>query len=127
LDGTPPPGTLVDIGGVEGKVTVITGGASGIGLATARSLVARGARVGLVDIDTDAVEAAAASLGEAAMGITGDTTDGNVIATALQSVEDRFGGIDVVMAGAGVSGWGPVLEMEPERWERTVEINGGCC
>jgi NAD(P)-dependent dehydrogenase (short-subunit alcohol dehydrogenase family) len=104
-------------------VAVITGGASGIGLSTGRSLVARGVRVGLVDIDAEAVEAAAASLGDAALGIAADTTDRDAISAALGRVADHFGGIDVVMANAGVSGWGPVLEIEPERWERTVEIN----
>jgi NAD(P)-dependent dehydrogenase (short-subunit alcohol dehydrogenase family) len=102
---------------------VITGGASGLGLGTARALVGRGATVGLVDIDGDAAHAAAESLGEAAIGIAADTTDREAIGAALDSVAARFGGIDVVMAGAGVTGWGPVLETEPDRWERTVEIN----
>jgi NAD(P)-dependent dehydrogenase (short-subunit alcohol dehydrogenase family) len=104
-------------------VAVITGGASGIGLATARALVARGAAVGLVDIDADAAHAAAESLGEKAIGIPADTTDREAIRTAVETVAGRFGRIDVVMAGAGVPGWGPVLETEAERWERTVEIN----
>jgi NAD(P)-dependent dehydrogenase (short-subunit alcohol dehydrogenase family) len=123
LDGTPRPGTLVAIGALEGKVAVITGGASGLGLGTARALVAPGARVGLVDINAEAVQAAAHSLDESAVAIAADTTDRSAITAALDELAASFGRIDVVMANAGVSGWGPVLETEPESWERTVEIN----
>lgn len=108
---------------VAGKVVLITGGASGLGLATGQQLAARGARIALVDLFADQVTEAAGSCGPDALGLVADITDGAAVTAALQQTADTFGRVDVVMANAGVACWGPVLTIDPERWERTLEIN----
>jgi NAD(P)-dependent dehydrogenase (short-subunit alcohol dehydrogenase family) len=106
-----------------GQVVVVTGGASGLGLATARALAGRGARLALIDIDDQAVRAAAGSLGGEAIGIAADISNTREIAAAAEEIVARFGSIDVVMAGAGITGWGPALVIDPNVWERTIETN----
>jgi NAD(P)-dependent dehydrogenase (short-subunit alcohol dehydrogenase family) len=112
------------VGGVSGGgVVVITGGASGLGFATAKVLTGRGARVALIDRDADAVHAAAQSLGGDTLGIATDICDAAAVADAIAHVSDRLGAIDVVMAGAGITGWGPALLIDRTEWERTIETN----
>lgn len=104
-------------------VVVITGGASGLGFATGKALTGRGARVALLDRDADAVHAAAQSLGGDTLGIAADICDAAAVAEAIAHVNDRLGAIDVVMAGAGITGWGPALLIDRTDWERTIETN----
>ncbi len=108
---------------LEGKGVLITGAASGIGLNTARGLVARGARVAVVDLDAQAAESAAAELGGDCFGLGADITDREAIASAVDSAAGRLGGLDVVVANAGVGWIGTALEIDPDVWERNVEIN----
>lgn len=108
---------------VAGQVIVVTGAASGLGLATARTLSRRGARLALVDVDTGRVEQAAASLEGEALGLGADVSDVTQVDAAMERAASHFGRIDTVMAGAGVTGWGPVLDVAAEVWERTIEIN----
>lgn len=108
---------------VAGKVVLITGGASGLGLATARQLAGRGARLALVDLDAEQVTEAARSLGSGALGLVADVTDRDAITAALRQTADAFGRVDVVMANAGVAHWGTVLMTDADRWERLLEIN----
>lgn len=107
----------------SGKVIAVTGGASGLGLATARELSRRGARVAVIDRDAQAGEAAIAGLSDAAMAVTADITDAEAMRQAFEQIVARFGALDVVMAGAAISGWGPVLVSERQAWERTLETN----
>jgi NADP-dependent 3-hydroxy acid dehydrogenase YdfG len=106
-----------------GAVVVITGGASGLGLATAKALTSRGERVALIDRDADAVHAAAQSLGAETLGVAADICDAEAVTDAIGQIVDRFGAIDVVMACAGISGWGPALLVDSAYWERTIETN----
>jgi NAD(P)-dependent dehydrogenase (short-subunit alcohol dehydrogenase family) len=108
---------------VAGKVVLITGGASGLGLATAQQLAARGARLALVDLNAEQVTEAARTVGSGAIGLVADVTDRAAITAALQQAADTFGRVDVVMANAGVAHWGTVLMTDPDRWERLLEIN----
>lgn len=108
---------------VSGKVVVVTGAASGLGLGTARALASRGARLALIDVNADAVALAAESIGGDALGVVADISDADVIGKAMARVADRFGAIDVVMACAGITGAGMVLQVDPALWERTIEIN----
>lgn len=110
--------------GCEGRVVVITGAARGIGAATARLLIERGARVALLDRDEQAVARLAAELGPRARGVRADVTDRAGRVSAMQTVVAVFGGIDVVVANAGVSGpCEPIATIDSDAFEQVVEIN----
>ena len=103
---------------------MITGGARGIGAATATLLVARGARVVLVDLDDQPLRELVQSLGEDnATSILGDVTElGDMQAAVAHGVE-RFGGIDVVIANAGIATYGSVATVDPLMFRRLIDIN----
>jgi NAD(P)-dependent dehydrogenase (short-subunit alcohol dehydrogenase family) len=108
--------------GIDGRVVLITGGARGIGADAARRLHARGARVALVDRDAAALAATASELGAAAF--EADVTDRDALEQAVAGTVDRFGGIDVVVANAGISGEpAPVTRIDPDEFERVIEVN----
>jgi NAD(P)-dependent dehydrogenase (short-subunit alcohol dehydrogenase family) len=90
---------------LQDKIALITGGESGIGLATARLFVAEGARVHLAGLSADKLKAAAAELGPASAdwSVT-DVTEEPQVAAALRQTADRFGGLDVIFSNAGISG-----------------------
>src|SRR4051812_15869072 len=85
---------------LEGKVAVITGGNSGIGLATAKAFAAEGAAVAIVGRRRDAVDAAVEGIGRGAMGIVGDTADLATHENVMTSVRKRFGRLDIYIANA---------------------------
>jgi NAD(P)-dependent dehydrogenase (short-subunit alcohol dehydrogenase family) len=110
----------------EGKVVVVTGGASGIGLALARAFAARGARLALLDLDGAAAEARAAELaagGGEALGLCCDVTDDGACAAAIAAVRSRFGGVDVLVNNAGITARDSVLAMEPAAVRRVMAVN----
>lgn len=115
--------TILRMGDLDGSVAFVTGAASGLGHGIAVALAQRGARVALVDLDPDRVEAAAAAIGEQALGIAADVSDRAALDRAVAATVERFGAIDVVVANAGVVGSGLVATIDPERWERTIEVN----
>lgn len=88
---------------LSGKVAVITGGNSGIGLACAQAFAAEGARVAIVGRRQDAVETALASIGPDAMGFVGDVADLAMHDRLLTAVKARFGAIDIYVANAGTA------------------------
>jgi NAD(P)-dependent dehydrogenase (short-subunit alcohol dehydrogenase family) len=109
---------------LSGKVALVTGGARGIGFATAQELVARGARVVIVDVHEDAVEQAAGRLGADALGLAADVTDRDALDGVVEQVVERFGGLDVLVANAGIASRGATtLAAEPEQFERVIEVN----
>ena len=110
---------------LHGKTALITGGAQGIGLGLAQALDARGARLALVDIDAEQVGEAAARFGsERAVGLAADVTNTTAIQSAVEATKERFGGIDVVVANAGIA---PTVAttrvMNPTEFERVVEVD----
>lgn len=109
---------------LQGKVALVTGAARGIGLETARLLHARGASVVVNDLDPEATERAAAAVGERAIAAPADVTDAEAMAGAVQVAVESYGGLDVVVANAGI---GPppatMLTMDAGLFERTLEVD----
>ncbi len=110
-------------GRLERKVALVTGGASGIGAATARQMLAQGASVALADLQTELGNKLVAELGERARFYTHDVTREADWKRLIASVEADFGGIDVVMNGAGISVPGPIDEVSYEDWQTTMRVN----
>jgi NAD(P)-dependent dehydrogenase (short-subunit alcohol dehydrogenase family) len=105
------------------EVVVITGAARGIGAETARRAAAAGARVALVGLEPEELERVAAQCGPDAAAFECDVTDWDALERAVQGAVERFGGVDVVMANAGIAPAGMVRSIDPAAFERTVEIN----
>ncbi|MEA2168169.1 MAG: hypothetical protein QOF76_1469 [Solirubrobacteraceae bacterium] len=106
---------------LSGRVVAITGGARGIGLATARALTAGGAKVAIGDLDTDATTAAAAGAG--VFGAQLDVTDPASFAAFLDAVEKELGPLDVLINNAGIMPIGPFLDEKPETAAKVFEVN----
>jgi NAD(P)-dependent dehydrogenase (short-subunit alcohol dehydrogenase family) len=110
---------------LPGKVVAITGGARGIGRATAATLVARGARVAIGDLDAALAERVAAELGGGVIGLQLDVTSRDSFAAFLDDVEHRLGPLDVLVNNAGIQ---PIGEFARERdavTERVLDVNLG--
>jgi NAD(P)-dependent dehydrogenase (short-subunit alcohol dehydrogenase family) len=100
----------------EGMVAVVTGGASGIGEATARALRDRGAKVAILDRNVDTTLADV-------LAIQCDVTDAATVERAIAKVVERFGGIDVLVNNAGIGAIGNVAENSDEEWTRVLDVN----
>lgn len=113
------------VGRLEGKVAFVTGAGSGIGAACARRFADEGARLAGFDLTDAPLEdwQAAAARSAGALYLQGDVRDEATVASALQTVRDRLGRIDVVVNAAGVAGGGPVHLAPTEEWDRVVDIN----
>jgi len=108
---------------ISGQVVFVTGAARGIGATAAKQLAARGAKVALVGLEPDELAKVAAECGPDAAWFEADVTDTAAIEAAVQGAVERFGGIDVVIANAGIATGGSVLNIDPAAWERVVEVN----
>ena len=103
----------------EGLVAIVTGGGSGIGLATARLLAARGARVAVLDLDP----AAAAEEAQPPLPLVADVTDEESVGAAVATVVERLGGVDVLVNNAGIGATGTVEDNPYEEWRRVLDVN----
>lgn len=104
-----------------GTVALITGGGDGIGLASAQRLVREGARVVQWDISAQALEAAAAALGEQALCQQVDVTDEAQVGQAMAAAVAQMGRLDIVVNGAGIVGsTQPFWENEPAAWRKVL-------
>jgi NAD(P)-dependent dehydrogenase (short-subunit alcohol dehydrogenase family) len=110
---------------LAGKVALVTGAARGIGFATARALIARGASVTVVDLDEGAARQAAAALHDTrALGLAADVTDRGAVQRAVAATVERFGGLDVVVANAGIANRVVTFRSMPsETFERVIDVN----
>ena len=108
---------------MDGKIAIITGGASGIGLATAKKLLSEGAKVVLVDWNLD-VSDIARSLNEDAMGIRCDVSSEEDVKKCVNDVIEKYGHIDYLVANAGIGG-GPnkAHEVSLEEWNKVIAVN----
>jgi NAD(P)-dependent dehydrogenase (short-subunit alcohol dehydrogenase family) len=107
---------------LNGRTALITGGASGIGAALGRALTARGARVGLVDVDADRLAQVAEGI-PGAVSAVADVRDGAAVDGAVEELAGRLGGLDVAVANAGIATGGPLRLVATESVEDTIDVN----
>jgi 2-keto-3-deoxy-L-fuconate dehydrogenase len=98
---------------LDGLAAIVTGGGSGIGLAAARLLAGRGAKVAVLDIEP----------GDEFLGLRADVTDDAAVRAAVQEAAGRLGGIDIVVNNAGVGAVGTVADNSDEQWHQVFDVN----
>jgi NAD(P)-dependent dehydrogenase (short-subunit alcohol dehydrogenase family) len=111
---------------LQNKVAVVTGGASGIGFATARQLGRRGCRLVLVDIERAALDRAADELTGSGVRVETricDVTDLDAMMALADDVVDTFGGVHIVFNNAGVAVGGPIVDMSHEDWRWIIDVD----
>ena len=110
-------------GRLSRKVAVVTGGASGIGLATARRFAAEGARVMIGDIEGDRAAEVAAELGAQVASRPCDVRSESDVEDLFADASERFGGLQVAFANAGIGSFGLVVDADVPEWLRVLEVN----
>lgn len=108
---------------LEGRVAVVTGGASGIGRATAQRFVAEGARVVVGDLDDVALAALADELGDAVAVQRCDVTVEAEVEALTELAVQRFGGLDIAFANAGIGSAQRLVDADLEQWQRVLDVN----
>jgi NAD(P)-dependent dehydrogenase (short-subunit alcohol dehydrogenase family) len=112
------------MGSVNGKVALITGGARGVGAEVARRLHAKGAKLVLTDLDEAPLKDLAAELGEDdVLTDIADVRDLAAMQSSTNKAIERFGGIDVLMANAGIATYGSVLQVDPAAFKTLMDVN----
>ncbi len=109
----------------DGRVLFVTGGASGIGRATAERVVAEGGRAALVDLDADRARATATEIGGGCIGLGANVADEDQVAAAVQATVDQLGGLDLALAAAGHAEFGPTAEWDAARVMRMLSVHVG--
>jgi NAD(P)-dependent dehydrogenase (short-subunit alcohol dehydrogenase family) len=107
---------------LQGRRCLVTGGASGIGRATAQVFAREGARVAILDVDGEGATRVAGEL-EGALALHADVADERAMEEAFHAVDAELGGLDVVVASAGVAAEGSLEEIDPPRFDAVVGIN----
>ena len=108
---------------LHGQVAVVTGAASGIGLASTQALAAAGARVVLVDRDADALQAACDALGDAAIPLVVDLLDPHACAALVPRALEKAGRIDILHANAGLYVGGDLVDAHSDAIDRMLHLN----
>jgi NAD(P)-dependent dehydrogenase (short-subunit alcohol dehydrogenase family) len=115
-------------GSLSGKCAVVTGGASGIGFATAAAFAREGARIAIIDINREQIEGAVEELrkgGADAKGFVASVTDEDAVSGAVKSIERDFGPPDVLMNNAGAVCLGRIDQTQTGDWDRVMATNVG--
>lgn len=107
----------------ENKVAVITGGASGIGAATARLLAREGAHIVLADLNDNGGHSIAADLGPTALAVKCDVSSAADVEALIKAAVDRHGRIDILFNNAGIGSFGTTVELPPADWERVIAVD----
>jgi NAD(P)-dependent dehydrogenase (short-subunit alcohol dehydrogenase family) len=111
---------------LSNKIAIVTGGAKGIGLATAECMLRHGAEVMIVDWSADAASTAARSLTALSKGVAStvaDISNAADVERAIQATVDRFGGIDILVNNAGIQTFGDPVTTTEEVWDKTMNVN----
>jgi len=106
---------------LDGKRAIVTGGASGIGLAVCRRFASEGARLAILDLNGEAAERSAKELGGLAYAV--DVADGRAVEGAVRNAAERMGGLDILVNNAGCGHVGLLHETPPEAWARVLAVN----
>ncbi|NMO18472.1 SDR family oxidoreductase [Pyxidicoccus fallax] len=108
---------------LQGRRVVLTGGASGIGRVSAAAFVRAGSRVAILDRDEAALAEVVRELGPSVRGIPTDVSEPESLAAAFQRVDRELGGVDVLIANAGISVRRPFLDISPQEWRKVMAVN----
>lgn len=106
-----------------GQVVAVTGGAGGIGFATARAFARDGAAVALIDFNREACEAAASAIGPNCLPVVADLTARGSAERAVDEIVTRFGGLDILVSNAGAAVQGMLLDLDEEKLRASFELN----
>jgi len=109
--------------GLENKRVLITGGAGGIGKATARRFLEEGSQVAILDRDQDALARANGELPELAGVVRADVSDASSVASAFVELKRILGGLDILINNAGISIRHSFLDITPDEWKRVIDVN----
>jgi NAD(P)-dependent dehydrogenase (short-subunit alcohol dehydrogenase family) len=109
------------MGLLEGRLAVVTGGGSGIGRATSRRLAEEGARVAVLDVNTESAEAVAREIGGVAHGV--DVGDPEAVRAAVDAAAEELGGLSIIYNNAGTAAFNRLHELEPAEWDRVLRVN----
>ena len=112
-----------DLSSLRGQRVLITGAARGIGAALAERLASQGARLALVGLEPETMRAVAARCGEGTFVAECDVSDNAQVTQAVDAAAEALGGLDVVVANAGIATGGPLRSQDLRSWERVIEIN----
>jgi NAD(P)-dependent dehydrogenase (short-subunit alcohol dehydrogenase family) len=108
---------------LSGKVAFITGGSRGIGLATAKTLIGKGASVAITGTDQAHLDSAASALGGGALAIRADVREYSQVEQALARAVAQFGGLDILVNNAGIGVFRSVADTTVEEWRRVIDTN----
>jgi 2-keto-3-deoxy-L-fuconate dehydrogenase len=104
------------VGEFDGLAAIVTGGASGIGLASAALLASRGARVACLDVNPE-------NLPEPLLGLAADVTDDEAVRAAVSAAAEALGGLDIVVNNAGIGAQGSIADNSDAEWHRVFDVN----
>ena len=110
------------MGLLDGKAALVTGGASGIGLAAARRFAEEGAQVAIADRNADGAAEAAREIGSEAVAVGADVTNEDDVANMVRSCIDRFGRLDIAFNNAGIGGFSPIQDYPLAQFQQVIDV-----